>query len=109
MSLLRTASHMAVASSVHGRVQRRQQSRWAAADQAAAPVAVAPVAVAPVAPVAVAPVAPVPAPVAPAPVALDAIPDIEQRISLLQQLAQLHAAGVLTAEELAVQKARVLG
>jgi hypothetical protein len=36
MSLLRTASCVAVASSVHGRIQRRQRDRWAAADQAAA-------------------------------------------------------------------------
>ena len=31
MGLLRTAAHMAVASSVHGKVQRRQQSRRCAA------------------------------------------------------------------------------
>ena len=35
MGLLKTAAKVAVASSVHGRVQRRQQSRWAAQDQAA--------------------------------------------------------------------------
>ena len=46
MGLFKTAAKVAVASSVHGRVQRRQQSRWAAQDQAAAqpapPVAYAP-------------------------------------------------------------------
>ncbi len=112
MSLLRTASRAAVASSVHGKVQRRQQSRWAQADQAAA-AAAAPVAAAPVhpAPLPLAPVAP--APVVPAPVAaapsLDAIPDIERRIELLRQLADLHTAGILTPEEFSAQKARVLG
>ena len=124
MSLLRTASRAAVASSVHGKVQRRQQARWAQADQAAAAAAapqlapLAPVGLAQVAPVApVAPLAPVGlAPVAPAPVAapapaptLDAIPDIERRIALLRQLADLHSSGILTPEEFAAQKARVLG
>lgn len=115
MSLLRTAAHVGVSSSVHGRVQRRQRERWAAQDQATAvaaaqaapapafvPVAPAPVAVAPVAPVA-------PPAVAPATSTLDAIPDIERRIELLKQLADLHTAGVLSPEEFAVQKARVLG
>jgi len=36
MGLLSTAAKVAVASSVHGRVQRRQQNRWAAQDQRAA-------------------------------------------------------------------------
>jgi hypothetical protein len=36
MSLLRTARRAAVASAVHGKVQRRQQDRWAARDQAPA-------------------------------------------------------------------------
>lgn len=36
MGLLSTAAKVAVASSVHGRVQRRQQQRWAAQDQHAA-------------------------------------------------------------------------
>lgn len=42
MSLLRTAGRAAVASSVHGRVQRRQQQRWAAQGAAPAPAAPAP-------------------------------------------------------------------
>ena len=33
MGILKTAATVAVASSVHGRVQRRQQRRWAAQDQ----------------------------------------------------------------------------
>src|SRR5215470_4680805 len=36
VGLLKTAATVAVASSVHGRVQRRQQARWAAQDQQAA-------------------------------------------------------------------------
>jgi hypothetical protein len=32
--LLKTVAKVAVASSVHGRIQRRQQQRWAAQDQA---------------------------------------------------------------------------
>ena len=36
MGLLKTAATVAVASSVHGRIQRRQQARWAAQDQALA-------------------------------------------------------------------------
>lgn len=118
MSLLRTASRAAVASSVHGKVQRRQQARWAQADQAAAaaaaPALPAPLPLAPAAPLApIAPIAPIApqapvAPPAPAP-ALDAIPDIERRIELLRQLADLHSSGILTPEEFTAQKARVLG
>ena len=42
MGLLKTAATVAVASSVHGRVQRRQQARWAAQDQASAAAVPAP-------------------------------------------------------------------
>ena len=38
MGLLKTAATVAVASSVHGRIQRRQQDRWAAQNQAPADV-----------------------------------------------------------------------
>jgi hypothetical protein len=34
VGLLKTAATVAVASSVHGRIQRRQQNRWAAQDHA---------------------------------------------------------------------------
>ena len=51
MGILKTAATVAVASSVHGRIQRRQQQRWAAQDQAAAPAPPqAPVGAAPAAP-----------------------------------------------------------
>jgi hypothetical protein len=98
MSLLRRGARVAAISSIHGNVQRRQQQRWAAADQAAA--APAPVAAAPVVPaVPAAPVAPAEQP----PAGLRA-----ETVALLTQLGELHAAGVLTDEEFAVQKARLL-
>jgi hypothetical protein len=42
VGLLKTAATVAVASSIHGRVQRRQQARWAAQDQANAAAVPAP-------------------------------------------------------------------
>ena len=97
MGLLRTAATVAVASSVHGRVQRRQQNRWAAQTQSAAvPVPQPP------APVAAAP--PAPAPQAPA-----AQPnDMGERLAQLTQLGELMNAGVLTEAEFQQQKARIL-
>lgn len=94
MGLFKTAAKVAVASSVHGRVQRRQAQRWAAADQAAAPVA-----------------PPAPQPSAPAPVAPPAPPAedaMQRRIALLTQLGELRTAGVLTDAEFEAQKAVVL-
>jgi hypothetical protein len=77
-----------VASSVHGRVQRRQRSRWAdqhrqleAQAQAAAP-----------------PPASAAAPAA----------DIGDKLAQLKQLGELRDAGVLTGAEFEVQKARIL-
>jgi|EndMetStandDraft_6_1072998.scaffolds.fasta_scaffold00881_4 putative oligomerization/nucleic acid binding protein len=108
MSLLKTAARTAVASSVHGRIQRRQQERWAAADQArsAAPPSHAqfapPPAPAPAPPPA--PAAPPPPP-APAPTA----PGTDELLSQLERLGNLRASGVLTEEEFAAQKARLLG
>lgn len=95
MGLLKTAATAAVASSVHGRVQRRQQARWAAQDQggtaAAPPPSLAP-----------AP-APPPAPAAPAqPV------DMGERLAQLAQLGELMKAGLLTEAEFEQQKARIL-
>ena len=81
MSILRTAAKVAVASSVHGRVQRRQQQRWAAQDAAAS-------------------VPPPRAPAAPA--------DPSERIAQLSKLGDLKAAGVLTDSEFEREKARIL-
>lgn len=98
MGLLRTAGRAAVASSVHGRVQRRQQSRWAEAQ--AAPVAPAAPAAPPQAPALQAPATPTPA--APAPMSTDVM------LAQLRQLGELRNAGVLTDAEFEAQKARIL-
>jgi hypothetical protein len=106
VGILKTAATVAVASSVHGRIQRRQQNRWAAQDAAAAPAA-APAGAAPPpapAPPASAPPAPAPsAPPAPAPPA-----DMTERLAQLAQLGELKSAGILTEAEFEQQKARIL-
>ena len=91
MSLLRTAGHMAVASSVHGRVQRRQARRWAAADQAVAAQPAPPVPAEPTAP--------------PAQAGAD---DMARKLDQLTQLGQLKAAGILTEAEFEAKKALIL-
>ena len=85
MRILRTAATVAVASTVHGHVQRRQQQRWAAEDQAS--------------------VAGVPSqtPVAPPPAVA-----MEDQLSQLAQLGDLLKAGVLSEAEFQQQKARIL-
>jgi hypothetical protein len=87
MGLLKTAAKVAVASSVHGRVQRRQQQRWAAQDASAPGVAG------------------LPEPVAPA--ASAATPGSD-RLTQLAQLGELRSAGVLTDAEFEAEKARIL-
>ena len=99
MGILKTAAKVAVASSVHGRIQRRQQQRWAAQDQAAA--AAAPPPPAPAAPPSAAP--------PPAPAAPPAPPtDMGDRLAQLKQLGELLSAGVLTQAEFEQQKAKIL-
>lgn len=103
MGILKTAATVAVASSVHGRIQRRQQARWAAQDQAsAAPMP------APQAPVAPAPPPQAPAPQAPVPQAPAPPPDMGERLAQLAQLGELMKAGILTEAEFEQQKARIL-
>lgn len=85
MGILKTAATVAVASSVHGRVQRRQQQRWAAQDQAAAPAAP-------------------PQVPAPAPSSVDG----GDRLAQLTQLGDLKNASVLTEAEFEREKARIL-
>jgi hypothetical protein len=98
VGLLKTAATVAVASSVHGRIQRRQQSRWAAQDQAQANV----------------PAPPPPAQHAPpaqppqAPAATAQPSDMSDRLAQLKQLGELLQAGVLTQAEFEQQKARIL-
>ncbi len=84
----RTAVIAGTATTVSNRVSRRQGQRWAEQDaqqvqpqQAAAP--------------------PPPAPPAPAPSA--------DPIAQLKELGELHTSGVLTDEEFAAQKAKILG
>ncbi len=108
MGLLKTAATVAVASSVHGRIQRRQQNRWAAQDQANAAAMPAP----PPAQYA-APAHPPQAYAEPAapPQAAAAPPqpaDMNERIAQLKQLGELLSAGVLTQAEFDQQKTRIL-
>lgn len=92
MGLLRTAGRAAVASSVHGRVQRRQRARWAHQDAQAQPTTSQPVAVPPAMPAAAAQPA-----------------DTREQLALLTQLGELRQAGVLTEAEFAAKKAEILG
>jgi len=84
MGILKTAARVAVASSVHGNIQRRQRQRWAAADHAAA-VQPAP------------PLVPIPQP-----------PAADDVIAALERLGKLRDSGVLTEAEFSAQKARLL-
>ena len=98
MSILRTAARVGVASSVHGRVQRRQQQRWAAQDQHAAMIA----SQAPPPPVAA-------APAPPAPPATSTEVDMNESLAQLKQLGELRDAGILTDAEFEAKKAKILG
>jgi hypothetical protein len=80
--MARTAVVAGTATAVSNRVSRRQGERWAEQETAAAPAPAAP------------------APAAPPPAASP----IEQ----LKELAALHDQGVLTDDEFATQKARLL-
>jgi len=81
----RTAMIAGTATAVSGRVQRRQAQRFAERDAQAAP--------------------PPPAPPAPQPEG----PAQADMISQLKQLGELHTQGILTDEEFAAQKAKLLG
>jgi hypothetical protein len=101
MGLIKTAAKVAVASSVHGRVQRRQQNRWAAQDQArwaAQDQSGMPAAPTPSAP----------PPAAPPPTASAPPADTGDRITQLKQLGELLSAGVLNQAEFEQEKARIL-
>jgi hypothetical protein len=87
--MARTAVVAGTATAVSNRVSRRQANRWGAQDSYEEPAYAPQAAYAPPPPAPVAPVAPDP-------------------IAQLKELAGLHDAGVLTDEEFAVQKARVL-
>jgi putative oligomerization/nucleic acid binding protein len=90
----RTAVVAGTATAVSNRVSRRQYNRWA--EQDAQQYAQEP--------------APAPAAPAAAAVAAPAAGGGEQdRVSALQDLADLKAQGILTDEEFAAEKARILG
>jgi hypothetical protein len=93
MPLLRTMARTAVvagtATTVSNRVSRRQEGRWAAQEQQQQPQQ------------AYAPPPPAPAAAAPAPEA--------DPIERLKELGQLHESGVLTDQEFADAKAKILG
>ncbi|MFA7266978.1 MAG: SHOCT domain-containing protein [Candidatus Nanopelagicales bacterium] len=94
MGLLRMAARTAVvagtATAVSGRVANKQQQKYAAQEQEQqAQQAQA-----------------APAPVAPAP---EPVPAADDSMAQLQKLADLHKAGVLTDEEFAASKAKILG
>jgi Short C-terminal domain len=87
----RTAVISGTATAVSNRVSRRQYNRWAGQEQQQyyqeqAPVQAAPAAVAPAAPAA----------------------DSRDRVEQLKDLADLKAQGILTDEEFAAEKARIL-
>jgi hypothetical protein len=105
VGLLKTAATVAVASSVHGRIQRRQQARWAAQDQAPAAAMPAPPAphAAPAPPQQAYAAPSPPPPAAPAPPAA-----MGDKLTQLKQLGELLSAGVLTQAEFDQQKALIL-
>ena len=106
----RTAVVAGTASAVSGRVQRRQQGRWAAQDAAAAgyPPPQQSYAAPSYAP------PPPPPPAYAQPVYVEAVPeapdspDMDTKIAHLQQLAELRDQGILTPAEFEVQKAQIL-
>jgi Short C-terminal domain len=106
VGLLKTAATVAVASSVHGRIQRRQQARWAAQDQANAAAVPAPP---PHYTAPAHPQQPYAEPVPPhAPAGPPQPADMNARLAQLKQLGELLQAGVLTQAEFDQQKARIL-
>ncbi|WP_030395197.1 SHOCT domain-containing protein [Kitasatospora purpeofusca] len=82
----RTAVVAGTATAVSNRVSRRQAGRWAQQESYAEPAPAAPA-------------APPPA----------AAPTMEEKLDQLKDLATLKDQGVLTEEEFAAQKARILG
>jgi Short C-terminal domain len=101
MGLIKTGLKAAVAVKtahyVHDRIERRQQTQWAAQGEQTAPPA-------PVAP-AVAPVVGEAGPTPPPAAGLDRTAVLSQ----LKDLGELKATGVLTEEEFVRQKALILG
>ena len=95
--MARTAVVAGTATAVSNRVSRRQANRWAEKDQQAADAQA----------YEQQQYAPPPQQYAPPP--QPAAPSQADVISQLQQLGELKAAGVLTEQEFAAQKAKILG
>lgn len=87
----RTAAIAGTATAVSNRVSRRQYNRWS--EQQETQYAQAPE----------------PAPAAPAQAAAPAATGTDDRIEQLKQLADLKAQGILTDQEFANEKAKILG
>jgi len=96
--IARTAVVAGTATAVSNRVSRRQGNRWAANDQQQADAAAAEEQQA----------APQQQAYAPPPPQPQAPPETDM-LTQLQQLGELKSAGVLTEEEFAAQKAKILG
>ena len=92
--IARTAVVAGTATAVSGRVQRRQQGRWAAQEEAAERAALPPAAYPP---------PPAPPQQQPPP------PDTDRKIAQLKELAGLRDAGVLTDVEFELEKRSNLG
>ncbi|MFE2555039.1 SHOCT domain-containing protein [Streptomyces sp. NPDC059352] len=88
--IARTAAVAGTATAVSNRVSRRQAGRWAEQNPAPPQQAPAPAA------------APAPAPAAPA-------DDMSSKIAQLKELGELKEQGILTEDEFAAQKSRILG
>ena len=108
MGIFKTAATVAVASSVHGRIQRRQQQRWAAQDQVNAAAVPAPPPAQHAAPAQPQQAYAQPDPPQQAPAAPAQPSDMSDRLAQLKQLGELLSAGVLTQAEFEQQKARIL-
>jgi hypothetical protein len=89
--MARTAVVAGTATAVSNRVSRRQANKWAAQDQQAEPQAYEQQQA-----------------YAPPPPEQPAAPAQEDMLTQLQKLGELKAAGVLTEEEFAAQKAKIL-
>ncbi|HTP19610.1 MAG TPA: SHOCT domain-containing protein [Solirubrobacteraceae bacterium] len=87
--MARTAVIAGTATSVSNRVSRRQYNRWSQQDEQQQ-------------------AAQVPAPSEPAPPAAAPASAGDDRIAKLQQLGDLHNQGILTDEEFAAEKAKIL-
>jgi len=105
--IARTAVVAGTATAVSNRVSRRQANRWAGEDQGAPP----PPGYQEAPPPAAQPVYQQPPPPPPQVVVMEAPPagaEMDAKLAQLQQLGELKAQGILSAEEFEAQKQRIL-